>query len=127
MQNNNVGVALSTESVKVGGFNSVSINSNMSNTKFNRLVGASVHEIPFEDYKIQTNVPEHIHSSRLIGTQLRKLFMSGLTNKDYSDYTDGHSVTVPTASGTQKMQLSDKDALVRFYNAINIANITETA
>lgn len=49
----------------------------------------SIHEVPYDDYKIQNNVPYSMYKHANLGTQLRKLVLSGLDmvkNYTYGKY-----------------------------------------
>ena len=82
-----------------------------------------VHQLNYADYRKQTNVPEHINSSQLFGTQLRKLIMAGITMaKDYSSYLKG-ARTVNIAG--QHVPLNGRN-LVNLYNSLIVANILES-
>ena len=65
----------STKIVKVGGFGSTDISNVDSRTINDAMNKGYVHQLSYADYRIQTNVPEHINSSQLFGTQVRKLII----------------------------------------------------
>ena len=76
-----IDLVVSTKVVKVGNFGATDINS---------LEKGYVHQLNYNDYRIQTNVPEHLYDSRLFGTQIRKIIMARINlTKDYSNYLDG--------------------------------------
>lgn len=82
-----------------------------------------VHQLNYADYRKQTNVPEHINSSQLFGTQLRKLIMAGITMaKDYSSYLKD-TKTVNIAG--QQVSLTGRN-LINLYNSLIVANILES-
>lgn len=96
------------------------------------LSGGIVHQLSYADYRIQTNVPEHINSSQLFGTQLRKLIMAGtmqfdkagnLIQKDYSRYVGGKQVNLGGNVG--KVNLNGRN-LIAFYNSLITANILQS-
>ena len=109
--------------VKVGGYGSTSFkNVNDRESLEAALEAASIHKLNYQDYREQTNVPEHINSSRLFGTQLRKLIMAGLDmDKDYSSYMEGEMVNI----GGQMRRLTGRN-LVDFYNSLIVANILDS-
>lgn len=82
------------------------------------------HQLDYADYRIQTNVPEHINSSQLFGTQVRKLIMAKVKKfKDYSSYIKGNKVNLGGIYGNVKLNGGN---LVRFYNALITANILDS-
>lgn len=82
------------------------------------------HQLSYADYRIQTNVPEHINSSQLFGTQVRKLIMAKVERfKDYSSYIGGKRVNLGGKYGNVKLNGGN---LVRFYNSLITANIIDS-
>lgn len=127
MDNNNVDLVGSTKIVKVGGFGSTDI-SKASDAKSlgEALSKAYVHQLSYGDYRIQTNVPEHINSSQLFGTQVRKLIMANIMMDDYHymNYIGGDG-TVNLGGNHGKVKLNGRN-LVSFYNGLIVANILES-
>lgn len=114
----------STKIVKVGGFGSTDISNTDSRTNSNALNNGYVHQLSYTDYRIQTNVPEHINSSQLFGTQVRKLIMAKVQKfKDYSSYIGGKRVNLGGKYGNVKLNGGN---LVRFYNSLITANILDS-
>lgn len=115
----------STKIVKVGGFGSTDISqASTAETLNEALSKAYVHQLGYSDYRIQTNVPEHINSSQLFGTQVRKLIMANIgMNSDYSRYVGGQRVNLGGNHGT--VNLNGRN-LVSFYNSLIVANILES-
>lgn len=87
---------------------------------------AYVHQLSYGDYRIQTNVPEHINSSQLFGTQVRKLIMANINMDDYHymNYIGGDG-TVNLGGNHGKVKLNGRN-LVSFYNGLIVANILES-
>lgn len=116
----------STKIVKVGGFGSTDI-SKASNAKElnDALNKAYIHQLSYDDYRIQTNVPEHINSSQLFGTQVRKLIMANIKMDDYhyENYVGGKKVNLGGKYGD--VRLNGRN-LVSFYNSLIVANILES-
>lgn len=83
-----------------------------------------VHQLSYEDYRIQTNVPEHLNANQLFGTQLRKLIMANVIMSDpkYASYIGGRKVNL----GDGKPTTLNGRNLVAFYNALIVANILES-
>lgn len=115
----------STKIVKVGGFGSTDISQASTAEALNdALSKAYVHQLGYGDYRIQTNVPEHVNSSQLFGTQVRKLIMANIgMNSDYSRYVGGQRVNLGGNHGT--VNLNGRN-LVSFYNSLIVANILES-
>lgn len=114
----------STKIVKVGGFGSTDISNVDSKTINDAMNKDYVHQLSYADYRIQTNVPEHINSSQLFGTQVRKLIMAKVERfKDYSSYIGGKRVNLGGKYGNVKLNGGN---LVRFYNSLITANIIDS-
>ena len=126
MESKGVDLVGSTKIVKVGGFGSTDI-SKASNTKElnDALNKAYIHQLSYGDYRIQTNVPEHINSSQLFGTQVRKLIMANIKMDDYhyENYVGGKKVNLGGKYGD--VRLNGRN-LVSFYNSLIVANILES-
>lgn len=101
---------------------------------------AYVHELPYRDYRIQTNVPEHINASQLFGTQVRKLIMAGMKmDSDYSSYLAGF-IDPNTGESISHINLSTSDNpddnnahaslrgrnILALYNSLICANIFDS-
>lgn len=88
---------------------------------------ATIHQLSYSDYRIQTNVPEHINASQLFGTQIRKLIMSGIEmNTLLSDYLPAEFVNLDTGDGQNRSaKLIGKNVLA-LYNSLICANIFES-
>ena len=127
MDDNNVDLVGSTKIVKVGGFGSTDI-SKASDAKSlgEALSKAYVHQLSYGDYRIQTNVPEHINSSQLFGTQVRKLIMANINMDDYHymNYIGGDG-TVNLGGNHGRVKLNGRN-LISFYNSLIVANILES-
>lgn len=157
MEENNVDLLGSTKICKVGCFGTTSIdhldqydseiidrrkaqgdnNTDVSNTeRLNFAMSqAFVHKLSYSDYRIQTNLPDHVYNPQLFGTQTRKLVMAGVIK--YDEY--GNLIDPKDASGhykyehyvdNQKVNLGGKEGMVRlnsrnliaFYNSLIVAN-----
>ena len=126
MESKGVDLVGSTKIVKVGGFGSTDI-SKASNAKElnDALDKAYTHQLSYGDYRIQTNVPEHINSSQLFGTQVRKLIMANIKMDDYhyENYVGGKKVNLGGKYGD--VRLNGRN-LVSFYNSLIVANILDS-
>lgn len=126
MESKGIDLVGSTKIVKVGEFGSIDI-SKVSNVQElnNTLDNAYIHQLSYNDYRIQTNVPEHINSSQLFGTQLRKLIMANIKMDDYhyENYVKGKKVNLGEKYG--KVRLNGRNLIV-FYNSLITANILES-
>lgn len=126
MESKGVDLVGSTKIVKVGGFGSTDI-SKASNAQelSNALDKAYIHQLSYGGYRIQTNVPEHINSSQLFGTQVRKLIMANIKMDDYhyENYVGGKKVNLGGKYG--EVRLNGRN-LVSFYNSLIVANILKS-
>lgn len=126
MESKGVDLVGSTKIVKVGGFGPTDI-SKASNAQelSNALDKAYIHQLSYGDYRIQTNVPEHINSSQLFGTQVRKLIMANIKMDDYhyENYVGGKKVNLGGKYG--EVRLNGRN-LVSFYNSLIVANILKS-
>lgn len=116
----------STKIVKVGGFGSTDISKTTDSNSLNEALSkAYVHQLSYSDYRIQTNVPEHINSSQLFGTQVRKLIMAHIKENDYhyEDYIGGNKINLGGKLGVTRLNGRN---LVAFYNSLIVANILES-
>ena len=114
----------STKIVKVGGFGSADIGNAGPGTINDAMDKGYVHQLSYADYRIQTNVPEHVNSSQLFGTQVRKLIMAKVGKfKDYSSYIGGKRVNLGGKYGNVRLNGGN---LVRFYNSLITANIIDS-
>lgn len=126
MEENDIDLLASTKVVKVGAFGATNIKGVTNAEELNSALGkAYVHKLSYEDYRIQTNVPDHVQSARLFGTQLRKLIMAGIkmdNNDDghYSSYVPSEFVNLGGKHG--KVRMNGRN-LISFYNSLIVANI----
>ena len=136
MEAHNVDMVGSTKIGKVGVFGQAKLDGVTDKASLNTAMDAAyIHELPYKDYRIQTNVPEHINSSQLFGTQVRKLIMAGLDmgiGDYYNTYLegvgnfDGH-VNLSTDDGTTNAQASlNGRNLLALYNSLICANIFDS-
>ena len=124
MEDNNIDMIGSTKIVKMGDFGSVDITGKTQQEITSNLDKAYVHNLSYSDYRLQSNVPEHINASNLFGTQIRKLIMKGVKKVgDYSHYVGGNLVNLGTKRGLVKLT---GENLVKFYNSLISANILES-
>ena len=135
MEAHNVDMVGSTKIGKVGVFGQANLSGIKDKASLNSAMDAAyIHKLLYKDYRIQTNVPEHINSSQLFGTQVRKLIMSGLdmVNGYYESYLDG----VGNFEGRVNLS-TDEDAnnsnaslngrnLLALYNSLICANIFDS-
>lgn len=126
MESKGVDLVGSTKIVKVGGFGSTDISKASNDKELNDALNkAYIHQLSYGDYRIQTNVPEHINSSQLFGTQVRKLIMANIKMDDYhyENYVGGKKVNLGGKYGD--VRLNGRN-LVSFYNSLIVANILES-
>lgn len=123
-----VDVVAATTAVKVGSFGAVNVKDATNKDELNAsLDNAIIHNLSYNDYVIQNNIPEHIQGSQLFATQSRKLIFAGLQQVDangntmyYDHYTDGNRVNL----GNGMVRLNAYN-LNRFYISLIAANILE--
>lgn len=128
MENNNIDLVGSDKIAKVGCFGQADLSSVKSFEDLTTAMNSAyVHNLSYRDYRIQTNVPEHINASQLFGTQVRKLIMAGLNmESDYSYYLDGEKINLST-DGTTNLSCSLRGRnLLALYNSLICANIFES-
>lgn len=123
-----------TTVVKVGNFGSTKISGTTSLEEFTAALNKGyVHKLNYEDYRIQTNVPEHINSSQLFGTQVRKLIMSHLdmTGRKAYNYLKNLRKSPKTVNlggrwkSVDAQNLSGRN-LLALYNSLIVANIVDS-
>ena len=125
MEDNDIDMVGSTTIVKVGNFGAANISLARTAEELNMALSKGyVHQLSYEDYRIQTNVPDHLNANQLFGTQLRKLIMANIKMEDsrYSSYIGGQRVNL----GNGKPTVLNGRNLVAFYNALIVANILES-
>lgn len=141
MENNDIDMACSTTVVKVGNFGAADISKVTNSDELTEALriknsdelakglkqGAYVHQLNYSNYRIQTNVPEHINAVQLFGTQVRKLIMAKLKLRipgaTYSKYVGGKTVNLGGNLG--KVNLNGEN-LISFYNSLHVANILDS-
>ena len=142
MDENNVDMAGSTKIAKVGCFGAADLSNVKSKEDLYKALSPTregnvfIHKLSYGDYRIQTNVPEHINSSQLFGTQIRKLIMAGLSldSEDdfYRSYLEGVSgfegfVNLSTDDGATNTKVSLRGRnLLALYNSLISANIFDS-
>lgn len=125
---NDVDVIAATTAVKVGSFGAVNVKDATNKDELKAsLDNAIIHNLSYNDYVIQNNIPEHIQGSQLFATQSRKLIFAGLQQVDangntmyYDHYTDGNKVNL--SNGMVRLNAYN---LNRFYISLIAANILE--
>lgn len=129
MEENNIDLVGSTKIVKVGCFGSINIKGVTNAEELNAaLAKGYVHKLDYSDYRIQTNVPDHVQNARLFGTQVRKLIMAGIKmdrfdDGHYASYIDSEFVNLGGKHGNVRMNGRN---LVSFYNSLIVANIMDS-
>lgn len=135
MDVHNVDMVGSTKIAKVGCFGQTSIDKVTDKASLEAAMSqAYIHKLPYKDYRIQTNVPEHINSSQLFGTQVRKLIMAGLDMEKgyYASYLEGvgnfnGTVNLSTDDNATNAQASMEGRnLLALYNSLICANIFDS-
>lgn len=125
MQEKNIDLVGSTKIVKVGCFGSADIKGQSGQSLRDALDKGYVHQLNYADYRIQSNVPEHVNQARLFPTQVRKLIMSNvrMDSYDYAKYIPSETVNLGDPSGPRRINGRN---LIAFYDSLIIANILES-
>lgn len=125
MQEKDIDLVGSTKIVKVGGFGSADIKGQSGQGLRDALDKGYVHQLNYADYRIQSNVPEHVNHAQLFGTQVRKLIMANvrMDSYDYGKYIPSETVNLGDPSGPRRINGRN---LVAFYNSLIVANILES-
>lgn len=129
MEEKHIDMVGSTTIVKVGGFGAADISKVKTTEELNEAMSMGyMHEFSYEDYRIQTNVPEHLNANQLFGTQLRKLIMAGIIMNDpkYASYVGGVKVNLGGKNGQSHMVTLNGRNLISFYNSLIVANILDS-
>lgn len=131
MDKNDIDMVGSTKIAKVGCFGQVDISKTSTTEELNNVMSqAYIHKLLYRDYRIQTNVPEHINSSQLFGTQVRKLIMAGITmDADYSSYIGRDRINLSTSEdekdNNRHAPMKGRN-LLALYNSLICANIFDS-
>lgn len=129
-----IDLVCATTVVKVGSFGSTDISGTTTPEEFVAALNKGyVHKLSYEDYRIQSNVPEHINSSQLFGTQVRKLIMSHLdmTGRKAYNYLKNLRKSPKTVNlggrwkSVDAQNLSGRN-LLALYNSLIVANIVDS-
>lgn len=114
---------------KIGGFGSVDANSYLKNGNVDgfrtALSDAYTHKLHYENYVIQTNVPNHSIDFRAVGTQIRKLIMSGVSldpNAMFSNYFPNGKICLKDG----ELVDPDGDNVSSFYNGLVVEGIIQS-
>lgn len=115
--------------VKSGGFGSINIqpflHGNTTTSLKDALRGAYVHKLHYENYIIQTNVPNHSIDFRAVGTQIRKLITSGIMvnpNVILKGITPDNKICIKDGEYID----ATGDNVLAYYNSIVVANIIDS-
>ena len=126
MEDNNIDMACSEECVKVGKWGMITVpqsstDASVYDTKFSQ---GTVHTFKYTDMEIQTEVPPHMDTDQLMGTQMRKHILATIIKNGaydlYSSTLGGVLKTVNVAG--EKLDLTDPEHggenLTKLYNAL---------
>ena len=126
MENNNIDMACSEECVKVGKWGMITVpqsstDASVYDTEFSQ---GTVHTFKYTDMEIQTEVPPHMDTDQLMGTQMRKHILATIIKNGaydlYSSTLGGVLKTVNIAG--EKLDLTDPEHggenLTKLYNAL---------
>lgn len=126
MEDNNIDMACSEECVKVGKWGMITVpqsstDASVYDTEFSQ---GTVHTFKYTDMEIQTEVPPHMDTDQLMGTQMRKHILATIIKNGaydlYSSTLGGVLKTVNVAG--EKLDLTDPEHggenLTKLYNAL---------
>lgn len=126
MEDNNIDMACSEECVKVGKWGMITVpqsstDASIYDTEFSQ---GTVHTFKYTDMEIQTEVPPHMDTDQLMGTQMRKHIIATIIKNGaydlYSSTLGGVLKTVNVAG--EKLDLTDPEHggenLTKLYNAL---------
>ena len=126
MEDNNIDMACSEECVKVGKWGMITVpqsstDASVYDTEFSQ---GTVHTFKYTDMEIQTEVPPHMDTDQLMGTQMRKHIIATIIKNGaydlYSSTLGGVLKTVNVAG--EKLDLTDPEHggenLIKLYNAL---------
>lgn len=126
MEDNNIDMACSEECVKVGKWGMITVpqsstDASVYDTEFSQ---GTVHTFKYTDMEIQTEVPPHMDTDQLMGTQMRKHILATIIKNGaydlYSSTLGGVLKTVNVAD--EKLDLTDPEHggenLTKLYNAL---------
>ena len=126
MEDNNIDMACSEECVKVGKWGMITVpqsstDASVYDTEFSQ---GTVHTFKYTDMEIQTEVPPHMDTDQLMGTQMRKHILATIIKNGaydlYSSTLGGVLKTVNVAG--EKLDLTDPEHggenLIKLYNAL---------
>ena len=126
MEDNNIDMACSEECVKVGKWGMITVpqsstDTSVYDTEFSQ---GTVHTFKYTDMEIQTEVPPHMDTDQLMGTQMRKHILATIIKNGaydlYSSTLGGVLKTVNIAG--EKLDLTDPEHggenLTKLYNAL---------
>ena len=126
MEDNNIDMACSEECVKVGKWGMITVpqsstDASVYDTEFSQ---GTVHTFKYTDMEIQTEVPPHMDTDQLMGTQMRKHILATIIKNGaydlYSSTLGGVLKTVNVAG--EKLDLTDSEHggenLTKLYNAL---------
>jgi len=125
MTKNDIDLILFESAVKVGGHSKIDLNNTTTsegayNILSEALEQGKMQEFPYEYYKIQQPVPEHlIDTTSLVGTQLRKLLISNFSADDIFDFEINGKKTTKDELLQRYTELINENLLTSFENLLN--------
>ena len=126
MEDNNIDMACSEECVKVGKWGMITVpqsstDASVYDTEFSQ---GTVHTFKYTDMEIQTEVPPHMDTDQLMGTQMRKHILATIIkNGAYDLYSSTLGSVLKTVNvAGEKLDLTDPEHggenLTKLYNAL---------
>lgn len=129
-----IDLVASNKCVKVGCFGSVPLKgADTTESIYESLNKAYIHNLPWADYRIQSGVPEHLSHAQLVGTQSRKLFFDGINKAANYNYLNNIFHTTTDDPRGMKIHLPrvgkvhlTGNTLISLYNCLTMANMFDS-
>ena len=136
MEKDNIDLIASDACVKVGAWGQGKLKTEDSDDIATNFANAEKHYLNYKDYRIQSNVPEHVNVARALGTQVRKLIMGNMdmtTSKDYAYFKKLNPETGKMESIKIKITGKEENGLaqtgtnlISFYTSLIVANMMQS-
>lgn len=135
MEDKHIDVACESSVIKVGEYGAFNIydTANKEELIHNLETTAKVHDLDYRDYRIVSNVPEHLYNERQVGVQLRKIFYNNLIHYSLEngtikfdnreiDYLGNREINLGAKIGKVKLNAGN---LLILYNQLVSADMVQ--
>ena len=133
MDREDIDMICSTKAVKVGTFGAADISNITDDASMKAAFdSAYTHKLDYNDWREQTNVPDHVQESRSVGTQMRKLLLQHITlegGRGYEHYlkdSKGNPIAVNLGGKRGMRTLRNGRDLMAFYNSLISAGMDDS-